>query len=377
MARAYRALEMNLDLPMYRLLLIVITTLLCAAPVWASQAGQVSVLLQGEQPRGDEARRDAVQRGLETVITRLTGRDEVAGLPGVAEALAQPGRWLLRYSYEGGEPPRLRAVFDDHALTRYLSGQGTPVWGGRQPPVLVWLVTEGTGRGAMVAADDPLAGHLRAAAARRGVTLVMPEWDQRDRDMVAVADVRGRFDGPLLQASRRYETGWVATAVLYGGAATTVNWRLLDDGRQVASERATAADTEAALDGFVAALAGQIAERYAVGIDRPVSDGSYQGPTPPPVQGGDAPTGEILIRDDRVITVRGVRTLKQWHDLYRALSEPGPVHGVALRVASGDRVQFTMDFNGGRAQLHYLVSGVGGLRECDDGAAAPLTYCLP
>lgn len=367
---------------MYRLLLIVVTALLCVSPAWAEETGEVSVPLRGEHPRGDEARRDAVQRGLGTVITRLTGRDDVAGLPGVAEALAQPQRWLLRYSYQSGEPPRLRAVFDDHALTRYLSGQGTPVWGGQRPPVLVWLVTGGSGRGAMLAADDPLAERLRAAAERRGVTLVLPEWDARDRDTVTVADVRGRFDGPLLQASRRYHTGWVATAVLYGGAATTVNWRLLDDGAQVAGERTTAVDSEAALDGFVAAVAERIAERYAVGgtgtgTGEPIGTDDGDGPMPPPIHGGAPPSGEVLIRDDRVITVRGVRTLKQWHELYRALSEPAPVHGVALRVASDDRVQFAMDFNGGRAQLHYLVSGVGGLRACDDDAVARLTYCLP
>ncbi|HCK27287.1 MAG TPA: DUF2066 domain-containing protein, partial [Alcanivorax sp.] len=67
------------------------------------------------------------------------------------------------------------------------------------PPVLVWLVSEGTGQGRMVAAGDPLAEKLTSAAARRGVSLTLPEWDQRDRDTVAVADIRGRFDGPLLQ----------------------------------------------------------------------------------------------------------------------------------------------------------------------------------
>ncbi|MBM7334341.1 MAG: DUF2066 domain-containing protein [Alcanivorax sp.] len=369
---------------MYRFLLILVAALIWAAPAWAAEAGQVSVPLRGDAPQGDEARRDALQRGLETVITRLTGRDRVAELPGVAQALAQPQRWVLRYSYEDGEPPRLRAVFDERALTRYLADQGTPVWGGERPPVLVWLVTEGTGRGDLVTAGDPLAERLRAAAGRRGVSLVLPEWDQRDRDVVAVADVRGRFDGPVLQASRRYDTDWVATGVLYGGASTTLNWRLLDHGDQVAGQRASAADTDAALDAFVGALADQIAERYSLGGERggdqgngdAASGASDGGVTPPPVFTGDAPTGDVLIRDDRVVTVRGVRTLKQWHDLYRALADSGPLRGVALRVVSDDRVQFELDFSGGRAQLERLMAGVAGLTACGDAAAPPLTYCL-
>ena len=250
---------------MYRLLLSLVMVLLAATPAWASEAGQVSVPLRGEQPRGDEARQAALRQGLETVITRLTGRDRVADLPGVAEALDAPQRWLSRYSYQPGEPPRLSAVFDDRALTHYLADRGAPVWGGSQPPVLVWLVTEGTGRGDLVTAGDPLAERLADVAARRGVTLVLPEWDQRDRDTVTVADVRGQFDGPLLQASRRYDTDWVATGVLYDGAATTLNWRLLEGGEAVAGERARAEGTDAALDAFIAALSDQMAERYAVG----------------------------------------------------------------------------------------------------------------
>ncbi|MFP1679829.1 DUF2066 domain-containing protein [Alloalcanivorax sp. C16-2] len=349
---------------MYRLLLCLVMVLLAATPAWAAEAGQVSVPLQGDQPRGDEARQAALRQGLETVITRLTGRDRVAELPGVAEALADPRRWLSRYSYEAGEPPRLSALFDDRALTRYLADHGAPVWGGSQPPVLVWLVTEGTGRGDLVTGGDPLARRLEQVAERRGLSLVLPEGDQRDRDTVTVADVRGRFDGPVLQASRRYDTAWVATAVLYDGAASTLNWRLLHDGEAVAGERARADGTDAALDDFIAALSDQMAERYAVGGDEPES-------TAPDTAGGD-----ILLRDDRVITVRGVDTLGAWHRLYQELADLGPVRKVALRVVSDDRVQFELAFSGDRAELARLVASLDAVRDCGDPTAPPLTYCL-
>ena len=80
----------------------------------------------------------------------------------------------------------------------------------------------------------------------REVALAGNEGDKGDT--LAVADIRGRFDGPLLQASRRYETDWVATAVLYDsgqGGATTLNWRLLQDGDAVASSRDRADDSGA------------------------------------------------------------------------------------------------------------------------------------
>ena len=362
---------------MYRLLLCLVMVLLAVTPAWAADAGQVSVPLQGDQPDGDEARQAALRDGLEIVLTRLTGRDRVADLPGVAQLLADPERWVTRYSYEEGAPPHLDAVFDDRALTHYLADHGAPVWGGSQPPVLVWLVTEGTGRGDLISRGDPLAQRLEAVAEQRGLSLVLPEGDQRDRDTVTVADVRGRFDEPVLQASRRYDTPWVATAVLYGGAAPTLNWRLLHDGESVAGERTGADGTDAALDAFIAALSDQMAERYTVGGDQPPSSGSGDGTTPPPVVGMDNPaSGGILLRDDRVITVRGVDTLAAWHRVYQALDDLGPVRKVSLRVASGDLMQFHLAFSGDRAELARLVASVDALRDCGDPTAPPLTYCL-
>ena len=75
---------------MYRLLLGLIVGFLCVSPVFAADAGEVSVPLEGEQPRGAEARELALRQGLETVIRRLTGRDRVADLPGVAGVLEDP-----------------------------------------------------------------------------------------------------------------------------------------------------------------------------------------------------------------------------------------------------------------------------------------------
>ncbi|MEQ8259328.1 MAG: DUF2066 domain-containing protein [Alcanivorax sp.] len=360
---------------MYRLLLALIVGFLCASPVFAADAGEVSVPLQGEQPRGAEAREQALRQGLETIIRRVTGRDQVADLPGVAGMLEDPSRWLMRYAYEGGTPPRLRAVFDDRALVRHLSDQGAPVWSGERPPVLVWLVSEGAGRGRMVAAGDSLAEKLTSAAARRGVALTLPEWDQRDRDTLAVADIRGRFDGPLLQASCRYDTDWIATAVLYDSGragAATLNWRLLQDEETVANSRDRADDSGAALDRLVDVIADRIAERYSVGsgTDNGVDDAGDGGPARP------APTTEALVDRSGWITVRGVRSLSDWQRLRQALADLGPMRSVALRVASDDRVQFEVDFAGGRSQLIRSVTGVEGLSECDDPAAESPTFCF-
>lgn len=354
---------------MYRLLLGLIVGFLCVSPVLAADAGEVFVSLEGEQPQSAEAREQALRQGLKTVIRRLTGRDPVAELPGVAGVLENPSRWLMRYAYEGGAPPRLRAVFDDRALARHLSKQGAPVWSGQRPPVLVWLVAEGAGRGRMVAAGGPLAERLTSAAARRGVSFRLPEWDGRDRDSVTVADVRGWFDGPLLQASDRYDTDWVATAVLYEGgqAGTTLNWRLLHEGEAVASSRYRADDTDGALDRLVEVITDRIVDRYSVSS---AADRAADTNPSSPVSTTDA-----LVDKSDWITVRGVRSLTAWHRLRQALAELLPMRSVALRVASDDRVQFEVDFAGGRSQLIRSVAGLEGVNECGEPTSESPTFC--
>ena len=52
------------------------------------------------------------------------------------------------------------------------------------------------------------------------------------------------------------------------------------------------------------------------------------------------------------------------------------MRSVALRVASDDRVQFEVDFAGGRSQLIRSVTGVEGFSECEEPAAESPTFCL-
>ena len=88
------------------------------------------------------------------------------------------------------------------------------------------------------------------------------------------------------------------------------------------------------------------------------------------------PAGDALVDRSGWITVRGVQSLTDWQRLRQALSDLGPMRSVALRVASDDRVQFEVDFAGGRSQLIRSVTGVEGLSECEEPAAESPTFCF-
>ena len=126
--------------------------------------------------------------------------------------------------------------------------------------------------------------------------------------------------------------------------------------------------------GLVAALAGlRIVDElgadtiwhYVRGLSRQLLDGLEEVGLEVLTPTGDEERGGIV-----AFSVQDAANFNQ------ALSDLGPMRSVALRVASDDRVQFEVDFAGGRSQLIRSVTGVEGLSECDDPAAESPTFCF-
>lgn len=336
---------------MFRLLIALFLAVVAVGPALAGDLGQVQVPMP-DGSQSDAARQAALQQGLEQVIARLTGKsaDQASSLPGVAQALAEPDKWLLRYGYESGDPPVLQARFDADALAGYLAQQGIAVWSGPRPSVLVWLVDGGSGRGHMVAASDPLAAVITQAAAQRGLTLILPAWDQQDQSALTITDIRGRFDSPLLKASKRYGADWIATGVIYRGSGngsprSTVNWRLLHGGSDIADQRQTAASDEAAAQAMIDGIDAALVARFRV------------------VGGGSDHSNPVI--------VQGVDTLQKWVDLKKSLLALGTISAVDLRQANGDTLRLAVNFAGSRDELAQTLSRLPALQVCDQPATVP------
>lgn len=237
--------------------------------------------------RSADTRTEALSEGLEQVLTRLTGLRHPKDAPGPAAILAsEPSRWVLQYSYEKLEPEeetapeqltgegeaaetptlRLSAAFDVDALSQRLGESAAPVWGRQRPAVLFWVVEQGPAHGRFLSRDDegPATDALRETGEARGLPVLLPSLDGEDRRNLRPADVRGRFDGPVLEASQRYGTGLVVTAVLYQGSEPHLRWRLLDGGEEVQSGDLRDGEATHLLSELVHRVTGHVADLYAV-----------------------------------------------------------------------------------------------------------------
>ncbi|KGD66431.1 hypothetical protein Y5S_00098 [Alcanivorax nanhaiticus] len=309
--------------------------------VQMAMAGTLDTVEIAVEDRTPEVQQQALSEALNQVLVRLSGKASVLELPVAEEAAQQLDRWVIRRDYRDG---MLVARFDIRSLMDFLSSRRAPVWGVPRPRVLVWLVDQGTGKGSMVNPQHPDFLMLEREADRRGLDLVLPEWDGQDRGALAVADIRGRFDNQILDASARYPHEMVLAAVLYSGSPATVSWRVLQGRKTLDDGRLKAESTEQAIGDLVDAVTDQLADRFAVA-------------------GGAADQRTLL-------TVDAVGSLGDWKSLRDFLAGLSGVQAVSLVQVSGDSLIYGLDFSGSDAQLRDLLSLSSSLTPCPDEAVA-------
>ncbi|WP_290538698.1 MULTISPECIES: DUF2066 domain-containing protein [Alcanivorax] len=313
-----------------------------------ARADSLDVVALPVDGRGETERQEALQQGLKNMLVRLSGKQQVLDQPVTEQALAQLDRWVTRYDYNGDT---LLARYDTRGLMDFMAAKGAPVWGFPRPQVLIWLVEQGAGRGEMVAGEHALREQLVSEAQRRGLSLVVPQWDSQDRNAITVADIRGRFDSQLLSASDRYPHELVVASVLYQGSPTKVSWRVLQGKKILDQGREETASAEQAVKTLVDAVTDQLAQRYAV-----ASSASQQ---------------------LTLLEVEQVQTLADWHQLQGFLTGLSGMRAVSLVQTSDQVVTFGLDFGASDSQLRSLLELSRQLRPCpDDAVAGPQwRYC--
>lgn len=306
-----------------------------------ARADSLDTVALAVEGRGAIERQQALQQGLKDMLVRLSGNQQVLTQPVTERALAQIDRWVSRYDYAGDQ---LVARYDTRGLMDFMESEGAPVWGFPRPKILIWLVEQGAGRGDMVAGDHGLREHLLDEARRRGLSLVIPEWDSKDRNAITVADIRGRFDGRLLSASRRYSHQLVVAAVLYEGSPATVSWRVRQGGATLDQGREQSESTRQAVTTLVNAVADQLAQRYAV--------------------------ASTSAERQTLLEVKQVENLGDWRELQGFLEGLSGMRSASLVQTSEQGLTYRLDFAASDAQLRSLLELSRQLRPCPDEAVA-------
>ena len=186
-----------------------------------------------------ETRDQAFNQGLDEIFIRISG-DSI-----VMDNLKRPAasRYVKQFSYESvaesetdteSEEEQLMHIlklqYNGHAMEKYLLENGFPVWGKHRPDVVVWVVVrDGKNEYVLKNVDNSLVKTaIDKALTRRGIPVSWPVYDAKDKKELSIADIRGGFKEPVVDASKRYSKGPALTgSIIWNGKQWQSSWGLM------------------------------------------------------------------------------------------------------------------------------------------------------
>ena len=177
--------------------------------------------------QSEQTRRQAAQRSLLRVVSRVSGLVSVPRNASITQALRNPERYYAKYVYfdpKGVDPNGLnridnakesdatalavRFTFQPAMIKQLARSAKLPTWWSRRPLTLVWMVLdEPDGRSVVDQGAVSIRSALDYAAHQRGLPVLLPAMDLDDSLLVSTAVVWGKFTDVLDQASDRYNAG--------------------------------------------------------------------------------------------------------------------------------------------------------------------------
>ncbi|RUO31519.1 hypothetical protein CWE12_00505 [Aliidiomarina sedimenti] len=215
-----------------------------------------------------DERQDALRNAFEQVLVKVSGHQAVLEKDAVRSELARHTNYLVQYSYATeGRQLLLRAQFDERRIEELLRRADATYWSARRPNVMLWIATD-EDRGVQLLGrerNSRLIEALREQAQWRGMPISFPLLDLTDRMLVSPSDVWGRFDVPVLEATKRYPADGVV--MLRVQQVDDQRWRgqwTLVVGNTRRNGQSYAADLEALGKDVMNEVTERVAAEYAV-----------------------------------------------------------------------------------------------------------------
>lgn len=227
-----------------------------AAPV--SDLYQVREAVSSQQP---EDRAAALNRALDTLVLRLTGKADAAQSPALAALRKDPQQIISQYGYEDDQ---LLVDFDPHSTDRVLRQAGLALWGANRPSILLWWLSDASDGSRLVGDGQMAAAVLNQAAQHRGLPLRLPLADLSEQLVGVAENLTVNYPQALREASERYAAdALLAVVAREANGQWQAEWRLwLGDEREQGTVQG--ADQAALADAILLVVSQRLAPRFIV-----------------------------------------------------------------------------------------------------------------
>lgn len=315
----------------------------------SSQASEINHIFEAVLPvasQEKQIRQTAFEKALMEVSIRVSGN---SATPTLID-LNQASRMVRQYRYKAlsqaevdafvkkfteREPPKfnLWIQFDDSKVKKLLRENGLPIWGYQRPNVLVWLaVKDGPNRYILKKSDQSqIKDALTQEAKYRGLPLIWPELDARDKQVLSFIDIWGEFWEPVKSASRRYPVDAVILGRMkWSNGGWHVNWSLLMEGKienwQLDSQQLNILSANG-----IGVATDHISSRFAVFVDSDKDE-------------------ELLLR------VSDLDSVKKYAAASHYLSSLAPVKNIYAAEIHPQYVDFRIELTGDEGDLKRIIA---------------------
>lgn len=178
------------------------------------------------------ARKIAWGEGLEQVLIRATGDQNVATNEVIKKAMNRGSNYLSQFQYGTlNEQPSMVMDFNSAQIKSLLIEADMSYWPAERNNILVWLVDDNGNQKEIGWEQSGLQSvvNLQTAADLSGLPITLPLGDMQDLTTVSATDVWGSFMAPISEVSQRYPVdGVLVMKVSHSGEQAEVNWQLFD-----------------------------------------------------------------------------------------------------------------------------------------------------
>ena len=296
-------------------------------------------LVDSEKKLINKAFKQAIEEVLIKVSGNLDGAMRV--MPAAQKSAAS---WVDQHSItdednlmelEGEFYPVKKVVVNFYAqsINDFLFTNKLAVWGANRPSLLLWIVEQDDFLRQVSGAQSPsdLLNLVARDAALKGLPIYAPLQDDLDKQAVTVSDLWGLFEGPVMAASRRYQTD-VAGVLKVNKILDEyeANLMVLMSGEEPVKLFVQGLDKEDIAEQVNAALAKLFSARYAA------------------VRGQGS--AKITMRIDNVTDFKRLDQIQTY------LAKIAVVRDVYLNSIKADQVSFSLVLDGGLRKLNNAIA---------------------
>ena len=216
----------------------------------------------------DSSRNTGVREAFKKLLVKISGSDDVLNNSLLINAQDKPEGYLQGYTYHQDGPDSqayLQLWFSKELVLPLMKKANATIWGENRPLLLNWLVIESSKKTIISNKMTQSKASFDNAFDDRGVPLLWPSLDTRDRRNLSVNDLWSLSSSRINTASTRYDSDAILAGKLFKSSNGTWKYTgVLTQGHQNKTMNVSGSTSNSVLATLASDVSQYFADQFAI-----------------------------------------------------------------------------------------------------------------